>query len=390
MHMKKRRAKPSVNPMTLGVGLLLAAVGVVTAVFTPSWTYGVDSANWTVDPNILLSDVSVPYAPNGIGSPSVVRDSKQNRLMMVFDYQSAVVNANCPGGVWGLGLATSLDGASWSVIDGNSSTSDGISPLYQPTPSDGTFRSCVTAHPSALWTADSNKKSMRVYYKAQQGTDACNTAAPSWGCNQYTGVGDMKVSFKGNGGVESVAHTANLDLVISEEFGYPNVIQRASDDQYVMLVQKKIPNVKQWNLYQTTSVSENSGWGSLALAQSSGPHSWNTSEVFSPDMMCMDDGSLMSFTGGRTLNASWAITEAGFSEATSVDDGATWTQDATRQFSWSGGNEWRHWTALRVANSDDYLIWWTEKNATTGHLQIRRAYTTSSWSLSGLVDDRCL
>lgn len=387
--MKKRRAQKTAKPLAVGVGLFLAGVGVLTAVFTPSWTYGVDSSNWTVDPNVLLSDVSAPYAPNGIGSPAVVHDTKNNRLVMVFEYLSSVSDSSCPGGVWGLGLASSTDGATWTVIDGNASAGDGISPLYEPTPGDGTFRSCVTAHPTALWTTDKNNKSMRVYYKAQQGTDACDAAVPSWGCNQFTGVGDMKVSFKGNGNVESVTHTANLDLVISEEFGYPNVIQR-EDGQYVMLVQKKIPNVKQWNLYQATSSSENSGWSSLALAHSAGQYSWGTHELFSPDMMCMDDGSISSFTGGRTIGSGGAITDAGWSVATSLDGGASWSQDATRQFSWSGSNEWRHWTSLRLANSDDYLVWWTEKNASTGHLQIRRAYTTSSWNLSDLVDDRCL
>ncbi len=123
------------------------------------------------------SGVIVPEAgtitANGVGSPTVVWDPAISRYVLFFETMSAPADADCPAGYWSIGAAVSDDGVSFEVWP---------DPVVAPTP--GTPFRCVAAHPSV--TLDGS--TYHLYFKAEQGPNACAAGNQPWGCGNYTGV----------------------------------------------------------------------------------------------------------------------------------------------------------------------------------------------------------
>ncbi len=371
--------------MFVGAIVAVCAVAVAPAL-------AVVPADWTLVATPVIDSTTTPYdtSANGVGSPSVEWDPITNQFIMVFEYKTDIVSALCTGGVWGLGIARSPDNVTWTV-DAN--------PLYVPTPGDGTYYSCVTAHPAVMWSENSIDGTagddLRVYFKAQQGTDACLAGTPSWGCNTYTGVGDILVELDAAGLVENIDIAPVPDVYMDQEFGYGNVIQRGSDGKYVMLLQQKaLETSRRWDIYALSSFDERSGWGSAyKVMQPSTAISWASNELYTPTLMCMPQVGanfpLRAFIAGHTYTGA-AITSAGWAVTNNNNGlGYLWTVPGAPQFSWTNGDEWKHLDGLRIG-PDEYMIWFAEKNTATGKIQIRTGSTTNNvFTSADVVDRRC-
>lgn len=352
---------------------------------------------WTVGNTAILSSANVAYAPNGVGGPSVERDPRySNSLIMVFEYRSAATHPSCPGGIWGLGIArgtvstaAGTTSISWAVIDGDPSQ-PGINPLIEPTPGAGTYRDCVAAHPSVLWSTNANNKFMRVYFKAEDDT------VPT-----VTGLGAALVEFNGNGTVRTVT-TNPLQIPISDTFGFASVIRRESGT-YAALIQKKIPGRNAYELFTATSPTEIGGW-TLSATPSLTPDvqaiPWALNELYTPDLFCDDtdptDGvsELNAWVGGRTFAPGSVVTDAGFSRATSWDGGVSFTMDPTQEVAWANSDDFRH---IEMVGYDaptglEFLLFFSDKNpGNGGRPQIEFGYTapTLSFSATQIRDGHC-
>ena len=128
---------------------------------------------WSTEATGVLVPEAGTITENGVGSPTVVWDPVIARYVMFFETQTAPSDADCINGQWSIGAASSDDGLTWDVWP---------DPVVSPT--DGTPWRCVAAHPSV--TLDGTE--YHLYFKSEQGTNACATSTPTWGCKNYTGV----------------------------------------------------------------------------------------------------------------------------------------------------------------------------------------------------------
>lgn len=90
------------------------------------------------------------FTKNGLGSPTVVWDSDQERYLMLFETRTTDPTPTCAYGEWAVGVAWSVDGIDWTVWDG---------PVLNP---GSGFRTCVVAHPTALY----EDGEVHVWFKA--------------------------------------------------------------------------------------------------------------------------------------------------------------------------------------------------------------------------------
>lgn len=357
---------------------------------------GAQEYTWTVGNTPILSSQNVSYAAGGVGAPSVERDPRYtNSLVMVFEYKSANTHASCPGGIWGLGIARgtvtttgNTTSISWAVLDGNP-TLPGTNPLIEPTPGAGTYRDCVAAHPSVLWSTNANNKFMRVYFKAEDDT------VPS-----VKGMGSALVEFNGNGTVRAVT-TSPLEIPITEIFGFSSVAQLA-DGTYYALLQKKIAGRNAYELFDATSNSESGGW-TLSATSALHPDTflipWALNELYSPDLFCDDtnpgDGldEVNAWVGGRTFAPGSVVTDAGFSRATSTDAGVTWTMNATQEVAWANSDDFRHFDMVPYdgANGLDFLLFYSDRDPATLKPQIEFGHSaaTLNFAATSIRDGRC-
>jgi hypothetical protein len=340
------------------------------------------AADWSTYGTVLLTGSNVPYGST-IGSPSVVYDSVNDRYIMVFETFIGST-ANCPAGEWGLGTAFSTDGLSWSVRP---------TPLIDPNPASGTpnYYSCVAAHPGAIYlppgAGGAAGGTIYVYFKAEQASDACTVlgGTPSWGCEQYTGVGSVRVRLRANGSIRDTLVAPAPLLAKSTNFGYPKPIRYQNT---LAISYTEYPNVMIATASSPTGPFLDQG---TALDVNDYTVDWMQDEFFNAAIACRDTGSfpLELFAGGRDTDFA-AVLDGGIGKAVASPLNITnWTLATVPQFSWVGDDAYRHWDVLRV-DASDYLLYYDEKDG-SGNNQIRLATTlpSFSWANTSVYDKAC-
>ena len=187
-----------------------------------AWLFLVSGLSWAQSPGdftvldevlIESSDDPDSYMVNGVGAPSVAFDSRRGRYLMAFEVRLPETAEHCPQGLWGLGLAHSADGIHWVTGD---------RPLLRPR--EGTFYECVAAHPSVVYNEPND--SLYVFYKSEQGEEACAEEDLSWGCSRYTGVGRARVRFGGGAGMPRAVHVLGEPVLPrATNMGFPRFVR---------------------------------------------------------------------------------------------------------------------------------------------------------------------
>jgi hypothetical protein len=285
---------------------------------------------------------------------------------MVFEVRLPTDDANCPVGVWGLGLATSPDGVTWSPAPGA---------LLEPKA--GTYYSCVAAHPTAIY--DETSRAMYVFFKTEQGTDACDAAEPSWGCSRFTGVGRARVTFDGAGAPSRLTVRDTPVVSVGVDMGFPKFVEQGGT-KYLLLSRNPDVFVAQSATFRDFVIAEDP-------VMSPGLVSWGQDEMFNPSVVCQDSLTfpLASYPGGRNIEA-FAITEAGWGKALASTP-ESWFLGASPYFEWSDDDQWRHWEVIRLSTGE-YMVYFSEKDA-SGVPRIRFATTAPSWSGPDFTGKSC-
>ncbi len=345
------------------VTLLAFALGTATAQ---------TAADWSIYPDVLLTGADVPYGST-IGSPSVIYDSVSDRYIMFFETFMAS-SATCPAGEWGIGIAFSNDGLSWTVSN---------NPLIDPDPTAATptYYSCVAAHPGALYIPPSAGGAaggtVYVYFKAEQASDACDSATPSWGCGQYTGVGSLRVRLRANGSILSTGFSPTPVLPKSNNFGYPKPMRYGNT---IAISYTEYPNV----MLATASIPQGpfaeQGIALDITDPQVTPLTWVEDEFYNAAIACEDSGAfpLKMFVGGRDNDFGIALDGGVGIAVAQPADITAWTLDEEPQFAFVGANDFRHWDVLRV-DANDYLFYYDERDG-SGNNQVRLASTLASFS----------
>jgi hypothetical protein len=325
-----------------------------------SWTaHAQEPGDFVINPAILLeaNTGGSGYMINGVGSPTVVYDTSRDRYIMVFEVKLPVVDENCPVGRWALGIAYSDDALVWEPEE---------EPLLLP--EEGTFYNCVAAHPNAVFSSARDR--MYVVYKAEQSLDACDEEEPSWGCDQYTGVGRLRVEFDDEGTIVDRFTPRNPILAVGQNFGWPKVVSSGSY-WYLMFTRQPDAMLTRGVKLSDMAVPEEAAISPTSLV------SWANDEIVNPALLCEDNPSfpLSAFFGGRSLDGP-TVVSAGWGKAISAT-GLSWAYGEDTFFEWSDDESWRHWDVLRVG-TDEYLVWFSEKDE-AGQNRIRFASTTPSW-----------
>jgi hypothetical protein len=331
------------------------------------------SATWTFLPGAVLSpQASIPWASQSIGAPSVAYDSIRNRYMMMFETRLPGTDANCPQGLWGLGLATSPDGITWTINP---------LPIIAPNGTNGNYWECVAAHPAAVFVDDGVNGHLQVYFKAEQGVDGCPSDPAS--C-QYSGIGRLRVNLDASGAPSGLSVQANPPLPFSagQVGGFPRVVQDAGT--YVLAVQR-YPDIHVTSSIAFTAFPPSSPV--VTVAQYSPFVSWVQDEFFSPTLVCDDSRAFpfAMFLGGR--DTSFASIKTGAMAKAISSTPSFWALSTTPDFSWSTNNEWRHWDVQRLTTGD-YLIWFSEKDG-SGNNFIRFGGTTLSFNIADTQGKVC-
>ncbi len=306
----------------------------------------------------------VPWGIGGVGSPSLAWDRGRSLLIsdydvffMFFETQTGDATASCPVGQWGIGLAYSLDsGATWEVM-----------PNPVVTPTAGTYYSCVAAHPTAV---DITPGLMLVYFKSEQGPDACDQFTPSWGCDQYTGLGRFALV---RSVLDSDLYEATdpdpvpvLSDVLggSNDLGYPKVM--FDDGEYRIAMQQR-PDI-----YLASGPFSDDITLNASPTLQPGWQYYANGEAFNPAVVCEADGSIRAFIGGRRTAGNMLV-DNGFSTFT-TSSWLLWVLDQGPFFSLAGGAaELRHWDVLRFGN--DYFMAYSDPSGPGGLNQVQVAHT---------------
>lgn len=339
------------------------------------------AADWSTYGPVILTGASVPFGDT-VGSPSVIYDSTNDRYMMFFETFMGTT-ANCPAGEWGIGVALSNDGLSWTVNP---------NPVIDPDPASGspTYYSCVAAHPGAIYTpSGSPGGTVYLYFKAEQASDACTVlgSPPSWGCEQYTGVGSTRVRFNANGTIRDRVTTAAPSLPKDTNFGYPKPLRYQST---IALSYTVYPDVH----IATTPVTSPNGpfvEQGVAMEHASLAPDWAPDEFFNAAISCQDSGAfpVELWVGGRDTDFGIVLTGALGKAVASPTNITNWVLDVEPQFAWAGADDFRHWDVLRVL-TNEYLLYYDEKDA-SGNNQVRLATTlpSFSWTNTDVYDKAC-
>ncbi len=318
---------------------------------------------FTRAPGWHLSPQAGTYTDAGVGSPTVVYRRRHDDFVMFFESMVAPPDADCTVGYWGISYATSPDGLSWTQA------------ATQKLPNaDGSYYECVAAHPYAVM--DDNGDDIHVWFKGEQGTQACDAGNQPWGCAQYTGVGYAKFDLN----LDLASSSASPVVDEPSKFGYPAVV-RVDDTWYMMLA--KYPS-----FYMATSSRPDGGWTMAnggAPVMLPGVTTWSQDELFNPALVC-EQGQVFPFQvyfGGRNYGDTWPLIDLGGWGDGVTSDAFNWFVNAAPHFNWSGNDAWRHWDTLRVG--DERLVWFSEKE--NGVNNIGFAYTTAVWDARD-VDSR--
>jgi hypothetical protein len=294
----------------------------------------------------------------GAGSPTVVYRRASDDYVMFFESRLAPPDTVCKQGYWGVGVAVSDDGRTWTVDS---------QPLLEPT--DGTFRRCVVAHPYAV--VDDGGADIHLWFKAEQPRKACQGLATPhpWGCNQYTGVGYVKVGAD----LQTILEAPTTPVVDpAQTFGYP-AVTRVDDTWYMMLARRP-------DMYLATSDRPDGGWVlDRTPVMQPGVTTWANDELFNPALVCDESSATYPFRayfGGRNW-VNGTIDSGGWGDAIS-SDAVTWLVNAAPFFDFEPSPElaWRHWDAVKAGS--DTLIYFSDKDA-SGKNRIGFAGTTDTW-----------
>ncbi len=354
----RRRASPVRWYCGFGTvcGDSIQAIRTIASLLLLSTAGSAAAQDFTVHPGWLIEPQPGTFYENGVGAPSVAYDAASDTYVMFFETRKYPVLEGCTGGGWVIGTSTSSDGLTWSE------------PTVALEPQAGSYFSCQAAHP--LVVKDGN--TWKVWFKAVQRGDACDSGTPSWGCNTQTGVGYM--SNDGTGWTVSSEPVVNVS-----GFGFP-AVTKVGNTWHMLLT--KIPDI-----HHTTS-TDGVNWGPLSVALKAGFTAWTEDRAFNPAVVCEDIAtrhSMTLFIGGKDLqDGGTTILSGGWGMALS-GDGDKWYVGAEPKFSWFGDLSWRHWDAIRVGD-DDYLVYFSEKNSSNQN-RVGIAYTTPSWNES-LISDR--
>jgi hypothetical protein len=314
----------------------------------------------------LLDTAAVAWTPGGIGAPSVIYDRVAGHYLMVYETRTARSDGRkCKGGTWALGLATSPDGLSWT---------DAGAPLLSPV--DGSYYECVAAHPSLVQHSGQTV----LFFKAEQGYDCDPLAPPSWGCDPFTGVGRMALSWNGSG-YTVAGPDATPALKVGQNFGYPRAVYDTAFGQYRLAYTAK-PDV----FVARGTASRLRPDPGPVLSPPLG--AWAPDELFNAAPLCLLDGEVSLFVGGRDVNAGGVEV----SQAMGVQESpnwADWTAGVAPLFSTLLGDaSMRHWDVLRLG-TDDALIYFDDLGGPGGTNRVRVAATTSAWSVADVRDKTC-
>lgn len=304
---------------------------------------------------VLLDTDDVGWTSGGIGAPTVVYDSASGLMVMVYETNTGTA-ANCPVGTWGLGMATSSDGLNWTDIGG---------PLIAPT--GGTYYSCVAAHPGLV---DRAPGTLVLFFKGEQASDACDVTTPSWGCNQYTGIGRATLTWNaGAGAYQLTGPTAAPALVTSGNFGYPKGIYQGGE-YHVAYTQYPDLYVARGSTTLSTVV------GPVWMA---GDSAWASDELRSPAPSCngTDPFQVHVEGGASTLGRLDGPDEESLEEGPSMWDVLV------------GDPALRHHDALPLANGGWFVVFDT-LDGPGGTNRVQYAVSDATWAPTDLGSKTCL
>ncbi|MEN0065796.1 MAG: right-handed parallel beta-helix repeat-containing protein [Myxococcota bacterium] len=299
----------------------------------------------------LLTGGGVSWTSNGVGAPSVIYDRANATFLMTFETQTGAVSADCPAGEWSLGLATSTDGVTWT---------DSGAAIVSPTAS--TYYRCVAAHPSIV----EHDGIITVFFKAERENGV------------FAGVGRVLLTWNGSGYTAS-APDASPVLVLAQDFGFPRVVYDGVGGVYRMA------------LTQRPAMHFASGSGtSFSMDPSSaadpGFQAWARDEIFSPALMCRDNGRYDLLMGGRHRSGG-AITKQVVNVVTTTDL-SIFVPERPLFDTDLGDSELRHWDALPLKNGGT-LLYYSTLDGPGGTPQIEMGSIGSAWTIDDVLDKHC-
>jgi len=227
-------------------------------------------------------------------------------LLMVYEAQIGAASTECPAGEWGIGLAFSDDsGASWTDLG----------PLLQPTA--GTYYSCVAAHPRVVKLVSDDR--WVIYFKAEQDVAACEAlkSEPSWGCDQYSGVGrlGLEAGISGTTLTYTLLGVASAPVLtdVQQDMGYPDVVH--VDGRYRMIFAQNP------NLYYTDSPTTGGfvAPSSPVITKGDAASGFGESEYLSPSTVCAAGSPYKVFVSGRTFMPYPTLIDQSWGQFTTTD-----------------------------------------------------------------------
>lgn len=298
----------------------------------------------------LLTGSDVSWSIGGVGAPSVIYDRQHGTWLMAFETQSGDASADCPVGEWAIGLATSTDGTTWT---------DSGAPIVSPTAM--TYYRCVTAHPSIV----EHDGIITVFFKAEREAGV------------FAGVGRVLLTWNGSGYTASVPDASPV-LALAQDFGFPRVVYDGVAGVYRMA------------LTQRPSMHFASGSGtSFTMNPSPGAQPgfqpWARDEIFSPALMCRDNGKYDLLMGGRQ-RSSGSITKQ-VVNVVSTTDLVTFKPERPLFDTDLGDAEKRHWDALPLKNGG-ILMYYSTLDGPGGQSQIQMG-STAAWTVDDVLDKHC-
>lgn len=338
-------------------------------------------ADWTIHPDVLLTAADVPWGET-IGSPSVVYNTRDGNYYMFFESRLTQTDPNCPAGVWGIGLATSPNGLdSWTVRS---------TPIIAPNPSSSTFFSCVAAHPGAIYRELAQGGAIDLFFKGQQATDACDVTVPSWGCEEYTGIGRYRIRFDSSGNFFDQTLFTTPVHNIDSNFGYPKPLRYtdAGGSTTWYMTYTDYPNVQRLSANAPGGPWTDEGT-MLDVANSAA--TWVENEFFSAAPTCREAGAFPFevFVGGRDTRYAFVLAGAVGKAVSITGVPGSWNIGPTPFFEFLGDDDFRHWDVLRLESANEYLMWYDERDI-NGNNQIRFTSTVGGvWNASDVYDKQC-
>lgn len=335
-------------------------------------------SDWQFEPSAVFSpNGAIPFMSTSIGSPTVVYDTLHSRWFMLFESLTTAVDANCPQGVWSLGAAVSTDGVSWTPYN---------TPVVNAVPSSTNYYTCAATHPTAVFFPNNNG-TIIAFFKAEQVDDACASVTPSWGCNVKTGIGRVQITLNASGDPIIVTKSATpVHQPATQNFGYPKVIKKGNLYRILYQAYPDIVSTSSSNLTTFPAAT-------LEVDMINGTTygtTYSIDEWFNPSFVCDDDPSFpyATFVGARNTNAGTVVEGAWGKAIRDVWTGGSFALDLTPQITWSSNEEWRHWDVTRLT-TDEYLVWFDEKDSLTGHNSIYFGYTDAGFNSADAVSKVC-